>query len=156
MGYSIGAFDVEYLNSSPIFVMSNGDGKVQAFANMMTIKNTDILSIDLMRHRNDSINSIMEMLFLSIANWGKDEDYKYFDIGIAPLSNEETSHILEQKKLIHMAYQYGNQIHGFIGLRNYKEKFHPEWSNVYIAYKEDRFLPEILLSLSGVCHNLID
>ena len=78
--------------------MSNGDGKVQAFANMMTIKNTDILSIDLMRHRNDSINSIMEMLFLSIANWGKDEDYKYFDIGIAPLSNEETSHILEQKK----------------------------------------------------------
>lgn len=98
MGYSIGAFDVEYLNSSPIFVMSNGDGKVQAFANIMTIKNTDILSIDLMRHRNDSINSIMEMLFLSIANWGKDEDYKYFDIGIAPLSNEETSHILEQKK----------------------------------------------------------
>lgn len=55
-----------------------------------------------------------------------------------------------------MAYQYGNQIHGFIGLRNYKEKFHPEWSNVYIAYKEDMFLPELLLSLSGVCHNLID
>ena len=38
------------------------------------------------------------------------------------------------------------------GAGKFKQKFHPEWKNVYIAYKEDRLLPEILLDLSILCH----
>lgn len=154
MGYSIGSFNPDYLARARIFAIEDKDNKIQAFANEMIIKNTKILSIDLMRHRSEALNGMMDMLFISMMLWGKGEGYEVFDMGIAPLSNVGNKLYSDAKeKLIHLAYQYGNKIYGFVGLRNYKQKFHPNWSNVYIAYKESRMLPEILLDLSLVCHN---
>lgn len=153
MGFSIGSFDEDYLNISSIFTLEKKGGEIIAFANKMEIKNTDIFSIDLMRYDHQEIPSIMEMLFLSIIDWGKENGYGYFDLGIAPLSNVGNKPYSGRKeKLVHLAYQYGNRIYGFIGLRQFKQKFHPEWKNVYIAYKDNHLLPQILVDISLLCH----
>lgn len=153
MGFSLGAFKEDYLNRSQMFTIEDEKGEVIAFANRLEMKNTNICSIDLMRYKEKGIHGLMEMLLISIIQWGKEQGYQYFDLGIAPLSNVGNKPYSGGKeKAIHLAYQYGNRIYGFIGLRQFKQKIHPEWKNVYIAYKEDRLLPEILLDLSILCH----
>lgn len=153
MGFSLGAFKEDYLNRSQLFTIEDETGVVIAFANRLEMKNTNICSIDLMRYKEKGVHGLMEMLLISIIQWGKEQGYKYFDLGIAPLSNVGNKPYSGGKeKAIHLAYQYGSRIYGFIGLRQFKQKFHPEWKNVYIAYKEDRLLPEILLDLTILCH----
>ena len=153
MQYSLGAFKEEYITKAPIFVIENEDGVIQGFANMLPIKGSKMLSIDLMRHRLENTEGIMDMLFISILQWAKENDYKYFDLGIAPLSNVGNKlYSGNKEKLVNLAYQYGNKIYGFKGLRKYKSKFNPEWNSVYIAYKDDLNLPEILLALVSVVY----
>lgn len=153
MQYSLGAFKEDYIKKAPVFVIENEEGIVQGFANMLPIKGSDMLSIDLMRHRLENTEGIMDMLFISILQWAKENDYKYFDLGIAPLSNVGNKlYSGSKEKLVNLAYQYGNKIYGFKGLRKYKSKFNPEWNSVYIAYKDDLNLPEILLALVNVVY----
>lgn len=52
-----------------------------------------------------------------------------------------------------MAYNYGNRVYGFKGLRHYKEKFKPEWKSVYLAYRDDKNLAEILFYLTKIVHS---
>ncbi len=157
MQYSLGAFKEEYIKKAPVFVIENEDGRIEGFANMLPIKGSDMLSIDLMRHRLENTEGIMDMLFISILQWAKENDYKYFDLGIAPLSNVGNKlYSGNKEKLVNLAYQYGNKIYGFKGLRKYKNKFNPEWKSVYIAYKDDLNLPEILLALVNVCYGNTD
>ncbi|QQK08121.1 bifunctional lysylphosphatidylglycerol flippase/synthetase MprF [Miniphocaeibacter halophilus] len=153
MHFSLGAFEESYLNRAPIFVIENEVGEIEAFANMMPIKGSKVLSIDLMRHKNDAPDGIMDMLFITIIEWAKENGYEYFDLGIAPLSNVGNKRYSSTKeKLVNLAYEYGNKIYGFKGLRKYKNKFNPEWSSVFIAYKDDLSLPETLLALVNVCY----
>ncbi|WP_164995871.1 bifunctional lysylphosphatidylglycerol flippase/synthetase MprF [Miniphocaeibacter massiliensis] len=153
MKFSLGAFKEDYIKTAPVFVIKNSDGKIEAFANMLPVNKTKILSIDLMRYTKDAPDGIMDMLFISLFEWGKVQGYEYFDLGIAPLSNVGNKlYSGTKEKLIGIAYNYGNKIYGFKGLRKYKSKFKPEWSSVYIAYKDDMKLPEILISLASVCN----
>lgn len=154
MQFSLGAFKENYIQKAPVFVIEDENGKIMAFSNMLLMENTKILSIDLMRHRKNSPDGIMDMLFISMFQWAKENEYDYFDLGIAPLSNVGNKVYSNSKeKLINMAYEYGNKIYGFIGLRKYKNKFDPKWHSVYLAYKDDFNLVETLLALMNVCMN---
>lgn len=153
MGYSIGSFYEYYLQRNALFTIETKTGEIKSFANLLELKNTDTFSIDLMRYSETEISGIMEMLLISIIQWGKEKGYRFFDLGISPLSNVGNKPYSGSKeKVIFLAYKYGSRIYGFIGLRNFKQKFHPQWKNVYIAYKENRLLPEILFDLSLLCH----
>ena len=152
MQFSIGFFDKAYLQKAPIFIIED-DKKIYAFANMFPIKGTEILSIDLMRQVKDGPDGIMDMMFLSIINWAKEQGYKRFDLGVAPLSNVGNKLYSNNKeKTVKLAYKYGNKIYGFQGLRKFKDKFTPEWSSVFLAYKDDFQLPDTLIKMVNVSY----
>ncbi|ALV21823.1 bifunctional lysylphosphatidylglycerol flippase/synthetase MprF [Carnobacterium antarcticum] len=145
--FSLGFFDLEYLSREPVAILSNEKG-IQAFASILPIANSQSISIDLMRFRNKAPSGTMDVLFISLFEWSKKSGYHSFNLGMAPLSNvgnEAYSH--KKEKLVKYAYDFGNNIYRFHGLRSYKEKFHPEWSNVYIAYREEYKLISVLLAL---------
>src|SRR5207237_543241 len=73
------------LTRFPIAVVEQG-GKIVAFANLWPGADHAELSIDLMRHLPDSSNGVMDMLFVGLMLWGAAEGYKYFNLGMAPLS----------------------------------------------------------------------
>lgn len=153
MGFSIGVFDEEYLNRNKVFVIRDKNGDIVAFSNLIEVLNTSGIAIDLMRHKRDSINGIMDILFVSIMIWAKQEGYEYFNIGISPLSNlGEKPYSDGYEKLLNLAYKFGNKIYSFKGLRSYKEKFRPNWSNVYLAYKDNKVITKVLIDLFKLCH----
>lgn len=153
MQFSLGGFKESYLRQTPIFVIYDENGSIQAFANLFP-EEAQTLSIDLMRHRKSAPKGTMDFLFISIMNWAKENNYAYFDLGPAPLSNVGNKLYSDKKeKLVKLTYQYGNKIYGFTGLRSYKQKYHPTWSSVYLAYKNDGDLLNILLALVAITYN---
>ncbi|MDK6370130.1 MULTISPECIES: bifunctional lysylphosphatidylglycerol flippase/synthetase MprF [Aerococcus] len=146
MAYSLGAFQEDYLQTSPLFVLRS-DERIEAFANLMPISATSV-SIDLMRFRGDTVDNAMQMLLLQILAWAKEAGYESFDLGMAPLANVgDQTYSRSRDRVIRLVYEYGNRVYGFKGLRAYKDKFRPHWENRYLIYAEASALPQILLGL---------
>ncbi|MDK6680074.1 bifunctional lysylphosphatidylglycerol flippase/synthetase MprF [Aerococcus sp. UMB8608] len=146
MAYSLGAFQEDYLQTSPLFVLRS-DERIEAFANLMPISATNV-SIDLMRFRGDTVDNAMQMLLLQILAWAKEAGYESFDLGMAPLANVgDQTYSRSRDRVIRLVYEYGNRVYGFKGLRAYKDKFRPHWENRYLIYAEASALPQILLGL---------
>src|SRR4029453_13398206 len=95
----------------------------------------DELSIDLMRHRNDAPNGVMDALLASLMLWGRTEGFRWFVLGMAPLAGPESSAVAPLwARLGGWIATHGEAIYNFQGLRHYKEKFDPTWEARYLAY----------------------
>lgn len=155
MRFSLGFFDLEYLNHSDIAVIKNKDtGKLIAFASLMPAYDDESISIDLMRIINNPPNNTMVFLILNLLLYYKDLGYKVFNLGMAPLSNVGTtkkSH--KEEKLAHFLYEYGNFFYSFQGLRNFKNKFKPNWESRYLVYEEYSQLPYVLMEVTSIIHS---
>lgn len=126
-GFSLGFFKPDYLSRFPVAVIERGDD-VMAFANLWPGPQHIELSVDLMRYRRSAPQEAMEGLLVQLMTWGKAEGYRWFSLGMAPLSGEAFYH--------------------FQGLRSYKEKFHPQWEPRYLVYPGGFRLPSILADVS--------
>lgn len=145
-GFSLGWFDEEYLQKSGIAILKNEENTIIAFASLMPKYDNKTMSIDLMRFTKETPNGTMDMLFLKIILWCQDRGYKYFNLGMAPLSNVgEAPFAHRQEKLARVVYRFGNYWYSFSGLRKYKEKFDPIWEPKFLAYPQFMSLPTLLL-----------
>jgi phosphatidylglycerol lysyltransferase len=149
-GFSLGFFDRGYLARFPIAVIERA-GEVQAFANLWLGEHKEELSVDLMRYHTDAPKGIMETLFVHIIQWGKQEGYRWFALGMAPMSGFEQSPIAPLwTRLGRLLYEHGEALYHFQGLRAYKEKFDPIWQPNYLAYPGGLTLPRILADVSAL------
>lgn len=155
MGFSLGFFDEFYLSNSDIgIIRSEKTGKPVSFATVGSSYNGESVSLDLMRHSQEAPKNAMTFLILNLLLHYKKEGYKIFNMDMAPLSNvgtNPTSHFDE--KLAHILYKHGSAIYSFSGLRDYKNKFKPNWVNSYLTYKNQSNLPKAWLEVSTLSHN---
>ena len=89
-GFSLGFFDEQYLARFPIALIER-NGSVEAFANVWADPCKRELSVDLMRYRTSAPPGMMDALFAALMQWGRDQGYGWFDLGVAPLSGLEES-----------------------------------------------------------------
>ncbi|RTR29111.1 DUF2156 domain-containing protein [Robertmurraya yapensis] len=145
-GFSVVSFGEEYVSRFPIALLHNPDGKVIAFATLATdYKNT--MTIDLMRKYADSPHGTMDVLFIHILQWAKNDGYHTCSLGMTPLSNVgNCKHSFTGEKIIRFAYLYGNSMYNFKGLKEFKSKFTSNWEPKYLAYKKTS-LPLTLFQL---------
>ena len=109
------------------------------------------LSIDLMRYHRDAPKNIMEALLVHLLTWGKEQQYRRFDLGMAPLAGVEGSPVASLwSRLSAFLYEHGESIYHFQGLRAYKDKFHPIWEPHYLAYPGGLRLPRIMADVSAL------
>ncbi|RKP58207.1 bifunctional lysylphosphatidylglycerol flippase/synthetase MprF [Cohnella endophytica] len=148
-GFSLGWFDEDYLQTSPIAHLVDPEGKVIAFASLAPgYDNGATLSIDLMRHLPDTPNGTMDFLFTSLLEWAQAQGYSTFNLGMAPLSNVgQAQAAIREEKLANMVFRHGGYWYGFEGLRKFKEKFTPAWEPRYLAYPRQVSLPVLLMEL---------
>ena len=91
------------------------------------------LSIDLMRHSNDAPHGIMDFIFCEIMNWGKNQKYEWFSLGMVPLAGLEPEKVRSLWSNVGtFVYRHGEHFYNFEGLRRYKEKFEPVWQPKYL------------------------
>jgi phosphatidylglycerol lysyltransferase len=121
-------------------------GTIVAFANLYKSSEQEEISIDLMRHTDGAPKGIMDYLFAELFLLGKQQGYRYFGLGMAPLSGLE-HHALATiwHKIGNLIFRFGDEFYNFDGLRHYKEKFHPEWESRYLAAPGGLALPRILI-----------
>ena len=131
--FSVGRFDPSYLRQFPIAVV-RFEGRIVAFANVLTTAQKATATIDLMRHVDDAPSGLMDYLFTELMLHLKDEGYASFSLGMAPLAGLETRRGSRwTMKLGAFVYRYGGHFYNFDGLRNFKNKFDPNWHPRYLV-----------------------
>jgi len=147
-GFSLGFFDAEYVRRFPAALVSRA-GEIIAFANLWPGAEKEELSIDLMRHLPSAPNGIMDYLFTEMMLWGREQGYRWFSLGMAPMSGfEDRSLAPVWHKLGTFVFRHGEHFYNFQGLRQYKEKFEPQWHPRYLACPRGLVLPRILGNLA--------
>ena len=148
-GFSMGFFDRSYLSRSKLALVYDKDMDLAAFISIMPNYDDKILTIDLMRYDTDmNVNSMMDYLFLNLFIYGKDKGYKYFNLGMAPLSNvgiNKSAYLPE--KIASLVFKHADFLYPFKGLRNYKSKYASIWDGKYISFAKGNF---ILTSISAI------
>lgn len=148
-GFSMGFFDRSYLSRSKLALVYDKDMDLAAFISIMPNYDDKILTIDLMRYDTDmNVNSMMDYLFLNVFIYGKDKGYKYFNLGMAPLSNvgiNKSAYLPE--KIASLIFKHADFLYPFKGLRNYKSKYASIWDGKYISFAKGNF---ILTSISAI------
>ena len=149
-GFSLGFFSEDYLRRFPAGVIRQ-DGHVMAFANIWPGGGKEELSIDLMRYLPEAPRGIMEYLFIRLMLWGKQEGYRWFNLGMAPLSGLE-DHALAPlwSRLGALVFRHGEHFYNLQGLRQYKQKFDPKWESRYIASPAGLSFPRILANIASL------
>ena len=141
-GFSMGFFDRDYLNMSDIALVLDKDGEITAFTSLMPNYDEKILTIDLMRYDLDmKANSMMDYLFLNLFIYAKDKGYKYFNLGMAPLSNVgiyKSAYLSE--RIASFIFKYADSLYPFKGLRNYKSKYATKWKARYTCFGKGNFI----------------
>lgn len=146
--FSLGKFDEEYINLAPVGIVKK-DGDIIAFVTIMPTYSDHTISIDLMRLIQNPPNGTMDALFVGVIDWAIANGYKKFILGKAPLSNVGLNQFSTTKeKIVKYIYNYGNKLYSFKGLRKYKEKYHPEWKGIYLAYPKNSNLSLIVINLT--------
>lgn len=157
-GFSLGKFTKEYLFNFPVGVIKK-DNKILAFGNILETNNKEEISLDLIRYRNEAIHGTMDYFFICVINYGKKNGFKKFNLGMAPLAGIENNTASFWNKIECAVFSHGEHFYNFKGLRNFKDKFNPQWEARYIAYSGPFNLPNILknviLLISGGIRSLV-
>ena len=149
-GFSVGFFDPEYLGRFPVAVVERAN-QIVAFANVWPGPGGHERSIDLMRYHREAPTSAMEALIVHLLVWGQSQGYRWFALGMAPMSGAERSPIAPLRaRAGNFLYEHGGILFNFRGLRAYKEKFNPVWEPRYLVYPGALTLPRIVADVSAL------
>ncbi|WP_341739851.1 phosphatidylglycerol lysyltransferase domain-containing protein [Microcoleus sp. CAWBG640] len=145
--FSLGWFNETYLRETRAIAIHTPDGKISAFANMISSGN-QVVGVDLMRRRIEVENGTMECLFASMLQHCQELGYAEFDLGLSALAGvgeAEKSGRLE-KVLIYLS-EHLSKFYNFQGLHSFKDKFGPRWEARYLVYPSLGSLPDVVVAL---------
>lgn len=152
-GFSLGYFDPDYLRHFDMAVLRK-DGAIVAFANLWRGAGREEMSIDLMRFLPDVSRVIMDVLFARLLLQAKEEGYRWFNLGAAPLSGlVDRRGASRWNRFGAFLYRRGGSFYHFDGLKAFKQKFGPEWHPHYLVcpggFDTARALVDVTTLISG-------
>ena len=148
--FSLGFFAPEHLAGSPLAIVRR-DGVISAFAGLWCSAGKEELAADFVRYSPQGPSGIMDFLLVELMLWGKEQGYKAFNLGLAPLSGLERHELAPLwNKLGNLLFVHGEHFVNFQGVLHYKEKFLPQWEPKYLASPGGMKLPRICANLANL------
>lgn len=149
--FSIGSFDAEYLSNLPCAVITDRAGKLMAFANVLLGPSQEVFSVDLVRYTPHSPNDVRDMLLLMLFEWGKQQGFRTFYLGVAPVAAAvDVRQARLSERLVNMLFQDGEHWFDFKTIRLSKQKYDPRWVPRYIAYPSFWMMPQVILNIAAL------
>ncbi len=149
--FTLGVFDPHYIRSTPLFTAADQDGKILAFVNIIPSYRRGEATVDLMRHRIDAPNGIMDYLFVKLFLYLREKGFGRFNLGMAPMAGfQEREEASREERAVHYFFQRLNFLFSYTGLRQYKAKFASFWEPRYVIYRNVLDLPRLALALSKI------
>lgn len=131
--FAVGTMMLDRECDKRYFCAVDADGIVQGFHVLNPYLSGKGWIIDIMRRREGCPHGVMELLFHDEMELFKQEGAEQASFGIAPLFNtEDEPHPASFEKGEHYIFENMNYIYGFKSLYEAKNKFHPEWKNIYL------------------------
>lgn len=147
-GFSLGRFDPTYLAEFDLAIMCL-DEKIVAFANLWRGAAFEEISIDLMRHLPGQTPVLMDAMMTETLLAAKAMGYHWFNLGGAPLSGLRNHPLASVwTRIGTMVYRRGDEFYSFEGLRNFKDKFGPVWTAVYMTCPGGLSMPRALIDVA--------
>ncbi|MBM7691350.1 phosphatidylglycerol lysyltransferase [Peribacillus deserti] len=149
-GFSYGYYDEEYMQLAPLAVLKDTDDKMIAFTVLMPMYDFgQTLSVDLMRVQPKSPSGTMDYFLICVLLWAKDHKYRFFNLGIDPLSNNgKSKYSTTGEKIASLIYLYGHFFYPFQRLTRFREKYAAERAPKFLAFHRKSSLPAAMLQLS--------
>lgn len=147
-GFTLGQFSRDYLNETEVHVVRAPDGAIEAFANVIPSFQSKEGNFDLMRHRPNAEDGVMDFLFLHLIQHFRAAGMEGMNLGMAPLANLEGGGLVAAA--LRLLYSRGSRFFSYEGLRAYKEKWKPRWEPRYLVYRSDLQLPQLVLAIARV------
>jgi phosphatidylglycerol lysyltransferase len=119
-GFTMGTFDEDLLRTNPVVAAVDADGLVQAFMNIIPSYYPGETTIDLMRHRQDAPDGVMDYLFIKLFARQKEKGFMRFNLGMAPMSGfQEGEDASAEERAVHFFLQRLNFLFSYTGLYQY-------------------------------------
>jgi phosphatidylglycerol lysyltransferase len=147
--FSQGMFVWEELKQHTIITVENDEEKVIAFLNIIPDYANSEGTYDLIRKTKDAPSKVMDFILIELFNYLKSQNFTYINLGFAPMSGMNDPHTFPERSM-KFAYDRINSFSHYKGLREYKEKFEPVWTNKYLIYQDDYDLLQVPNVLSKV------
>jgi phosphatidylglycerol lysyltransferase len=107
-----------------------------AFLNEVPGVRPSVATVDLMRHRRQVPNGLMDYLFSELMLRLREEGYRWFSLGLAPLAGVGDGEGAGwPERVAHEVYEHSSAVFSFKGLRSYKAKFDPVWEERFLAHQ---------------------
>lgn len=132
-GFSLGTFRDAYVAAQSVAVIRM-EGRIVAFASIMTAPQEGDAFIDLMRHIPGSHRGMMDLLFVRIMERLKADGFHTLNMGMAPLAglpNGDYAPLWNQ--IGRQVFDHGERFYNFRGVQAFKSKFDPRWESRYLV-----------------------
>lgn len=149
MTFSQGIFNWQELKQQTVITVENAEEKIIAFLNIIPDYAKNEATYDLIRKTADAPGGVIDFILVELFKYLKEKGFLYVNLGFAPLSGIDSP---QDMKLRSMKFAYHNikSFSSYKGLREYKEKFFPDWYDKYLIYDHDFDLLQIPVVLSKV------
>lgn len=150
-GFCVGFLDKDYINMNKLAIVKDSDDNIKGFATIMPMYDNETLSVDLMRFKKIELNGLMDYMFANIFEYCKENEYKYFNLGLVPLDEVGNNrHAFFIEKIAYQIFLHGNYFYSFSGLKKFKDKYANHWENRYIAYKKGTSIIITIIQLTNI------
>ncbi len=147
--FSQGMFKWEELKQQTLITVENSEEMIVAFLNIIPDFVNNEGTYDLIRKTSVAPNGIMDFLIIELFKYLKAKDYGFVNLGFAPMSGLIDPQNFPERSM-KFAYEKIHSFSHYRGLRDFKEKFSPVWSNRYLVFEHDFDLLQIPRVLSKV------
>ncbi len=149
--FVLGSFEDDYVRNTPMLAAFNAGGKMQGFINIIPSYALNTATIDLMRHRADAPNGLMDFLFLKVFDYNKTQGFSYFSMGPTPIIKLQPNEAATvEEKVFYKLANYLDSYFGIRGLRNYKSKFATIWEPRYLMHRRVTDWPQVLKAFTDL------
>lgn len=147
--FSQGRFDATELSGQTVLSVEAADGAVVAFINVIPSGVPGEGTFDLMRKVEGSPNGMMDFLFCRMFDYFREQGLTRCNLGMVPLSGitEPTD---AKERAVKLAYERAGGMAHYRSLRQFKEKFDPQWQTTYLGYGEPLDLVQLAVALDRV------
>ena len=149
--FTLGLFEREYVQSTPVYIAFDGGNRALAFLNLVPSYDPSLATVDLMRRSGNGVNGLMDFLFAKVFLDLKQHGVCRFSLGMAPLSSQKESiSIGADEKVAHWVMKQLPFLFRADSLRRFKAKYADTWEPRYAVYRSRLDLPRLGLALRRV------
>jgi phosphatidylglycerol lysyltransferase len=135
--FALGRFERSYIRETPVFAVREPAGRLIAFVNRIRCYRAGDATVDLMRHRVEVPNGVMEYLFRGVMLAVHQEGCRRFSLGLAPFSRvgDRAAAATLKERAIHHLSEHLHGVFSFRGLAAFKAKFEPQWEERFLIHE---------------------